>query len=144
MRLRPAVLIALAVVLVAASPAAASGSRICVPVEAQGAGQDNGDFTTDATITTRGILLGRTHAEFTPTATGFTGPIVFTTAVGTLTAQVNGSFDLATGAFQAQSTSVTGRGAFRRVTGDIRIAGLEDLGTGAFTETISGRLCARF
>jgi hypothetical protein len=144
MRLRAAVLLPLAVLLVAASPAAASGPRICVPVKAQGAGHDNGDLTTDARITTHGILLGTTHAEFQPTDTGFTGPIVFTTRIGTLTAVVDGSFLATPGAFAAQSNSVTGTGAFRGVTGDIHIEGLEDLSSFDFTETITGRLCARF
>lgn len=141
--LRTALLLSAAVALLAAAPAAASGPRVCVPVKAQGVGQDLGGGMTTARITTHGILLGTTNAAFTPTPTGFAGPIVFTTGIGTLTAQVAGTFDPTTGVFEARSRSVTGTGAFAGVTGRVRIAGLEDLGDGTFTETITGRLCAR-
>ena len=90
-----------------------------------------------------------THAMFTPTSTtmmnlAFDGPIVFTpkvSSVGTLTAQVTGDFDLVTGAFQASSTTITGTGLLRRVTGDVSIAGKENLTTGSFAEELTGTLC---
>jgi hypothetical protein len=140
------------IALVMAVPARASGTRsarICLPVLASGVGQDLGNFTTTATIRSHGVLLGTTNATFTPTGgdettVTFTGPIVFTTAIGTLTAQVDGSVNTATGAFASQSTSVDGTGAFRGVSGNLRLVGTENLQTGAFTETITGRLCARF
>ena len=47
------------------------------------------------------------------TTASFTGPIVFTTALGTLTAQVAGTFDVASGAFQATCRSLTGTGLLR-------------------------------
>ena len=68
---------------------------------------------------------------------------MFTSAPGTLTAQVAGTFDVASGAFQATSTSIAGTGLLRRVTGNVTLSGLEDLTTFAFTETITGRLCVR-
>jgi hypothetical protein len=146
------VTVTMLIALVTAAPAHAAGgnnARICLPVLATGVGQDNFDFTTDATIRSHGILLGTTHAEFTPTGgtpptVTFTGPIDFTTAIGTLTAQVAGSVNTATGAFASQSTSLSGTGAFRGVTGSLKLVGTENLQTGAFTETITGRLCAPF
>ena len=136
----------------AAAPANASGAtnrRVCLPVVASGVGQDLGNFMTTATISSHGLLLGTTNATFTPTGgdattVTFTGPIVFTTRIGSLTAQVDGSVNTATGAFASQSSAVTGTGAFSGVTGHLTLAGTENLETGAFTETITGRLCARF
>ena len=122
---------------------------LCVSVRAQGVGQDLGNGATEATITSHGVVVGTTHAMFTPTGmTGtslaFDGPIVFTpklSSVGTLTAQVTGAFDLSTGAFHASSTSITGTGLLRHITGDVSIAGNEDLTTGSFTEELTGTLC---
>jgi hypothetical protein len=121
---------------------------LCTPVRAHGAGQDLGNGATEATITSHGVVLGTTHAMFTPTGTSgtsetFDGPIVLTPTVsslGTLTAQVTGAFD-STGAFTATSTSVTGTGLLRHVTGHVSIAGNENLTTGAFTEVLTGTLC---
>jgi len=56
-------------------------------------------------------------------------------------AQVRGDFDLVTGAFQASSTTITGTGLLRHVTGDVSIAGTENLTTGSFTEELIGTLC---
>ena len=101
---------------------------------------------TTATISSHGIVLGHTHASFTMgpitgTSASFSGPIVFTSDLGSLTANVAGAFDVSTGAFHATSQSVTGTGLLRRVTGRVTIDGLENLSTGSFTETIAGRLC---
>jgi hypothetical protein len=132
----------------AAAPANAStrAPRICLPVVATGVGQDLGNFMTIATIKSHGVLLGTTKATFTPTGgdattVTFTGPIVFSTRIGTLTAQVDGSVNTQTGRFVSQSRTVSGTGAFNGVTGDLRLAGIENLQTGAFTETITGRIC---
>lgn len=141
------------IALVVAAPANASGTRgarICLPVMATGVGQDKlGTFTTTAEIRSHGVLLGTTNATFTPTVIGetfvtFTGPIVFTTPIGMLTAQVAGSVNTGTGAFASRSTSVAGTGAFSGVTGNLKFVGTENLATGEFTETITGHLCARF
>jgi hypothetical protein len=128
-----------------AAPAQGAG-LICVPIYAQGVGQDLGDGNTTARITTHGFLLGTTSASFvitevSGTTASFTGPIVFMTPIGTLTAQTVGTVDVVSGAFRSTSTSLTGTGAFRRVTGNVTLAGVQDLQTGRFTETITGRLC---
>ena len=137
---------------VAALPAASAQAApprahaICVPIRATGVGQDLGGGQTQATISSHGVVIGHTNASFTinqvvGTTASFTGPIVFTSAPGTLTAQVAGTFDVASGAFRATSTSIAGTGLLRGVTGSVTLAGLEDLSTFAFTETITGRLC---
>jgi hypothetical protein len=129
-----------------ASAATARARSICVPVHATGVGQDLGGGKTQATISVEGIVVGHTNASFTSspivgTSATFTGPIVFTSAAGTLTAEVAGSLNVATGDFQATSSSITGTGLVRKLTGRVTLAGHEDLTTDAFTETISGRLC---
>ena len=129
-----------------AQGAAPHTRALCVPVNATGVGQDLGGGKTQATISSHGLVVGRTTASFTinqvvGTTASFTGPIVFTSALGTLTAQVAGTFDVASGAFQATSTSITGTGLLRGVSGSVTLAGLEDLATFGFTETINGRLC---
>ena len=142
-----AVLAVVVALPVATAQAAAPRTRaLCVPVHATGVGQDLGGGKTQATISSHGLVVGRTNASFAinqvvGTTASFTGPIVFTSALGTLTAQVAGTFDVASGAFGATSTSITGTGLLRGVSGSVNLAGLEDLATFSFTETISGRLC---
>ena len=145
-----ALLIAVATLVATfAFAAPASAGTICLPVKASGIGQDQGNLVTTARITTHGILLGTTRAEFTitgavGTTVSFVGPIVFTTHIGTLTAQLTGTLDAATGVFGADSTIESGTGLLRGVTGNLRFDGVQNLVTGSFTETITGRLCARF
>jgi hypothetical protein len=146
-RLLP-VLLAVALVLPAsvAQAHAPHAHAFCVPVRATGAGQDLGGGRTQATISVLGVRVGTTQATFTiggmnGTVASFTGPIVFTSAPGTLTAQVAGTFDVVSGAFRATSTSIAGTGLLRGVTGNVTLAGLEDFATLGFTETITGRLC---
>ena len=126
--------LACAVALPAGVAQAAAGHHAhaaCALLRARGDGQDLGNGVTEATITTHGVVLGTTNAIFTPTGlTGtdlaFDGPIVFTpklAGLGTLTAQVTGASDLSTGAFQVTSTSLTGTGLLRHVTGHVSIAG---------------------
>jgi hypothetical protein len=137
------------VVALPAGSAQAAAPRmhaICVPIRATGVGQDLGAGQTQATISSHGLVVGRTNASFTinqvvGTTASFTGPIVFTSPAGTLTAQVAGTFDVASGAFRATSTSLAGTGLLRGVTGSVTLAGLEDFATLRFTETITGRLC---
>ncbi len=149
--LRRGSLLALLAVVAAlpAGTAQAATSRartICVPVRATGVGEDLGGGRTQATIFSHGLVVGHTSAAFSTdpvvgTTAAFTGPIVFTSALGTLTAQVAGTFDVASGAFRATSTSLTGTGLLRAVGGSVTLAGLEDFATLRFTETITGRLC---
>ena len=132
-----------------ASTAPASAGTICLPIVASGTGQDHGGGVTTADITTHGILLGTTRGTFTVTGVvgttaSFAGPIVFATRIGTLTAQVQGTLDLGTGAFRSESTSLTGTGLFKGVTGNVKLVGTENLATGAFIETITGRLRSGF
>ncbi len=146
-------LVCLAASLATAAPAAAHRGHPsppaharCVPVAASGVGQDLGGGQTTATISVAGVEVGTTAAAFTITGVdvniaSFTGPIVFTGLGGTLTAQVTGTLDVTTGVFGSTSTSVTGTGLLRRVTGDLTFTGTEDLATGAFTESIRGQLC---
>jgi hypothetical protein len=145
--------VCLAAAFVLASPASASAHRHhqrghvrCLAVDATGVGQDLGEGRTTATISVHGVEIGTTAAAFTitgmvGTVASFTGPITFTGLGGTLTAQVTGTLDVATGAFTSTSTSLAGTGTFRRVTGDLTFTGTEDLVTGAFTESITGQLC---
>ena len=121
---------------------AAAAGQVCLPVYATGVGHDNGDLTTDARIFSLGFMVGTSHAEFELTPTGFSGPIVFTTALGKLTAKVDGVVDFTTGKFEATSTSVSGAGLLRGVTGQLKITGTQDQ-RGDFTEMITGRLCLR-
>ncbi len=142
-----------ATVAFAPSAAAAAHQRHdghlrCLPVEATGVGQDLGGGQTTATISVHGFTIGTTAAAFTitgmdGTVASFTGPITFTGLGGTLTAQVAGTLDVTTGAFTSTSTSLAGTGTFRHVTGQLTFTGTEDLATGAFTESITGQLCAQ-
>lgn len=122
--------------------------QLCLPVHAigVGVGQDLGNGMTEATISSHGVVLGTTHATFTPTTVtppseSFTGPIVFSSHIGMLTAQVTGGVDLTAGTFTATSTSITGTGLLRAVSGQVMLNGSENLSTGAFMETITGKLC---
>jgi hypothetical protein len=127
--------------------ASASG-KVCLPVFATGVGQDLGGGQTRADISSLGFMVGTSTAQFVPTPDStpevlvFTGSIVFSTALGMLTAPVNGTFDLGTGRFEANSNaSVSGTGLLRGVTGTLNIHGTQ---TGIdFIERITGRLCLR-
>lgn len=130
---------------VAQAAARRSSHPACFAVQATGVGQDLGGGQTGATISSHGVILGHTHATFTPTGMAgstesFTGSIVFRSRAGTLTAQVAGTFHT-TGHFRATSSSVTGTGLLRRVTGKLTLSGIESLTTGSFSETITGVLC---
>jgi hypothetical protein len=119
---------------------------VCVPILATGVGQDLGGGVTEATISVAGIAVGQTKASFTTmgvsgTVASFAGPIVFTSRAGTLTAQSTGSLDTTTGDFRTTSTNLTGTGLLWGITGDVTLAGMENLTTGRFTETITGSLC---
>jgi hypothetical protein len=154
-KLREALLLLVGATALAVLPAPAEASSaapphappaICVPVRATGTGQDQGGGHTVATISRGRLVLGTTTGDFTVTGiesgvVSFTGPIIFTSSLGTLTAPVTGTLDATTGAFTSSSTALTGTGAFSGVTGTVQIAGTEDLTTGAFTEVLRARLC---
>lgn len=152
----PAIAIMLLALPSSAAPATRSAPTICLPVQLTATGQDQGPqadglVRTTSTVFFAGHPVATTIATFTPTLppTGtklsFAGPIVFAfgSESSTLTANVQGSVDLATGVFQATSTSVFGSGLLSGVSGSLVIVGTQDLATGAFTETIRGSLCTR-
>lgn len=127
-----------------ARPAFAGES--CREIDADGVGQNNGDFTTDAVITGESLLRGTTHTVFSPTGfdgtrVSFTGLVTFTTKKGTLDVVLLGSVDVTTGAFKAVGTDMEGTGKLAGADGTITLEGVEDLATGRFTETVTGELC---
>ena len=126
--------------------AAAKPSLVCLPVAADGFGQDLGGGRTTATISVAGVAVGTTEASFTisgveGTVASFTGDIIFRNAFGSLVAPVSGTLDTATGQFVSSSTTVTGTRAYRQVTGSLTFTGTENLATGSFSEVVTGTLC---
>jgi hypothetical protein len=141
------VLVATLLVVVAAAPATARGAVSCHNVNAKGVGQDHGGGQTTAQIIGGGLLQGTTQASLTitglsGTVASFEGTIVFTLNNATLTAQVSGTLDVATGEFNATTSSVSGTGKLAGATGSLSFNGVEDLLTGSFTENITGEVCA--
>lgn len=136
----------LTLVGVAQAGDAAHGSK-CKRVRAVGVGQDLGGGNTTATITHGGVLNGTTAAHFditggAPPVLTFSGTIVFTTKHGTLTASLSGgTLDVSTGAFSATGPIIGATGKLAGATGTLTFKGVENLTTGAFTETITGTLC---
>ena len=163
---RMLVMVAAVVALVAAaSPATANtpstststaGPTICLPVRLTGTGDGlpddgSGSIRTEARIFFASVPVATTEATFTPElppaggVLSFTGPIVFTPRAGTstFTAQVQGTVDLDSGKFRAQSTSITGTGVLAGISGSLTFAGTQDLASGKFAESIRGSLCSR-
>jgi hypothetical protein len=137
----------LLVVASAAAPAAAQGGASCHNINAKGLGQDHGGGQTTAQIIGGGLLHGTTQASFvitgfSGTVASFEGSIVFTVNKGTLTANVAGTLDVATGEFQATTSSISGTGKLAGATGSLSFSGDEDLSTGTFTEDVTGEICA--
>jgi hypothetical protein len=131
---------------VATVAAVAKPSPVCLPISADGVGQDLGGGRTTATISVAGVVIGTTEASFTVTGiegsvASFTGDITFRNPYGTLVAPVSGTLDTATGHFVSFSTTVSGTRAYRQVTGSLTFTGTENLATGAFTEVVTGTLC---
>jgi len=117
----------------------------CGAVHAVGIGQDLGGGNTTATISHGGRLNGTTAGHFEisglPPVFTIVGTVVFTTHGGTLTANVSGTFNVATGEFVASGPVSGGSGNLADTTGTLTFAGVENLATGVFTETITGTLC---
>ena len=118
----------------------------CHRVKAVGIGLDIGNGTTTATISHAGFLNGTTAAAFgitggAPPVFTFAGTVVFTAKHGTLTVDIAGTLNLATGAFEASGPVRSGAGKFAGATGTLTFSGIEDFLTGVFTETIIGRIC---
>jgi hypothetical protein len=130
-----------------AAPGAARAEVSCHNVNAKGVGQDLGGGQTTAQIIGGGLLHGTTQAAFvitglSGTVASFEGTIVFTVNNATLTANVSGTLDLATGEFQATTSSISGTGKLAGATGSLSFNGVEDLSTGDFTEDVTGEICA--
>ena len=128
------------------APAIALGRTSCHAVDASGVGQDLGGGRTVAQISDGGLLQGTTAASFqitglSGTVASFAGTITFTTNRATLTAAVSGTLDLATGAFSATTSSLSGTGKLAGASGSLVFSGVENLATGAFTEVVSGSIC---
>lgn len=145
--IRKSLLVLPVVLAAAAAPATASGAVSCHTINAKGVGQDLGGGRTTADIIGGGLLQGTTAATltitgFSGTVATFEGTIVFTVNNGTLTAGLSGTFDVATGAFSATTTSISGTGKLAGATGALSFSGVENLADGSFTEDISGEICA--
>ena len=117
----------------------------CRNIHATGVGQDRGGGNTTATISHGGPLNGTTSGHFViggaPPVFAISGTVVFTTKHGTLVATVVGTFDVTTGAFTASGPLSGGTGNLAGTTGNLTFTGVENLSTGAFTETITGTIC---
>ena len=147
-RLRMLVLLAAAVVTAggAQTTSAAVPHDSCLSVNARSIGQNLGHGQTTATITHAGILNGTTTGQLqitggTPPLLTVVGTGVLTTHHGTLTVNLAGTFNTATGAFQATGQIVHGTGMLAGATGVLTFVGLEDLTSGRFTQTITGTVC---
>jgi hypothetical protein len=118
----------------------------CLNVDARAIGQNLGHGRTTSTIFHAGILNGTTIGQLeitggTPPVLTVVGTGVLTTNHGTLTLSLAGTFNQATGAFEATGHVVTGTGIFAHATGTLVFVGVEDLTTGSFTNAISGTVC---
>jgi hypothetical protein len=149
MRKALAFLVALAAVVAAAGPLESGlGAVSCHRIEAAGVGQDLGGGSTIAQIADGGLLQGTTAASFAPVdfsnfppILGIAGTVTFTTNKGTLTVAVAGTMDVSTGAFEASGDVTDATGKLTGATGSLSFVGVEDLATGAFTETVTGSIC---
>jgi hypothetical protein len=135
-----------AIVLLAGPVQATTGGQSCHKINAKGIGQDLGGGSTTAQIMGGGFLHGTTAGTFAivggaPPAFAIAGTVVFTTNAGTLTVGVSGTFDVSTGAFSATGPVTSSTGKLEGATGSLTLEGVQDLGTGAFTETVTGSIC---
>jgi hypothetical protein len=147
-RLRMLVLVSAAVVTAggAQTTSAAVHHDVCLSVNARAIGQNLGHGRTQATITHAGILNGTTTGQLevtggTPPVLTVVGTGVLTTHHGTLTVSVVGTFNGATGVFEATGQVIHGTGVFAGATGTLTFLGVEDLTSGRFTQTITGTVC---
>jgi hypothetical protein len=135
--------------LVVLSPVQVAAAGVsCHTINATGAGQDLGGGNTTAQISEGGLLQGTTAASFSivdvsgfPPILGIAGAVTFTTNKGTLTAGVAGTLNVLTGDFAAAGPVTGATGKLAGATGSLSFAGNENLGTGSFTETITGNIC---
>jgi hypothetical protein len=118
-----------------------------VSAVATGQGQFNADGSIDttATATKDPLLKGTLAGHFQPTGgsssdLSFAGDITLSTKKGTLTVDVTGAVSTATGDFQTSGPVTAGTGKFTGATGHLVFTGNQGR-TGAFTETIDGKIC---
>ena len=142
-------------VLLAATVVTAAGAQLataavqhdsCLSVDARAIGQNLGHGRTTSTIFHAGILNGTTTGQLevtggTPPVLTLVGTGVLTTNHGTLTVSTVGTFNGATGAFEATGQVVHGTGVFAGATGALTFVGVEDLTSGSFTQTVTGTVC---
>ena len=153
---RAAVLALLLPLLTLVQAGRATAAVSCHQINAKGAGQgapaQPGDppglIRTVAQIRGGGLVQGTTEAAFqvtgsTPTGIAFGGDLTFTTNRATLTVDLDGSLDLATGEFDASGEVGGATGKLEGATGTLTLAGVQDLldPAGSFTETVSGEIC---
>lgn len=141
-----ALLLLTVAVVAVARPDEVQGGVSCHNVNAKGVGQDLGGGRTRASIIGGGLLHGTTEAVFiitglSGTQASFEGTIVFTVNKATLTAGLIGTFDVASGAFSATTSSIAGTGKLAGATGSLVLEGLQNLSDGSFTETVTGQIC---
>jgi hypothetical protein len=139
-------LLVAALSLAVVAPTAVDAAVSCHRIDASGVGQDQGGGNTVAQISNGGLLQGTTAAAFTITGlsgtlASFVGTITFTPNRATLAAEVAGTLDLATGVFNASTSSLSGTGKLEGATGGLVFAGVENLLTGTFTEVVAGQVC---
>jgi hypothetical protein len=67
--------------------------------------------------------------------------VEFSTNRATLTVSVEGTFDVASGAFSASGPVTASTGKLAGATGFLSLAGVEDLTTGSFVEDVVGEIC---
>jgi hypothetical protein len=127
-----------------AAPAQAGVS--CHKINAKGVGQDLGGGNTEAHIIGGGLLHGTTRAHFditggAPPVFEIDGTLVVTTNQATLTVQLGGTFNVATGAFVSTGSVTGSTGKLAGATGTLTLDGVEDLASGKFAEDVTGTIC---
>jgi len=135
-----------------ASPARADVS--CHVINAQGAGQDDGQLHTTGDVIGGGLLQGTIAGNITPTGGSFpvftfSENVKFTTQHGELTVLVTGTIDisaLTSGRFSASGPVTAATGKLAGATGVISFSGVVKFSAGPFSagvfaEDINGVVC---
>ena len=143
-------LASLAAVVLAIAPATAAAETVdhgsCLTVNATAIGQNLGHGRTTSTVVHAGILNGTTEGQLQitgghPPVVTVVGVGVLTAKHGTLTLEVTGTLNQATGAFEFTGQVVSGTGVFAHATGMLTFSGVQDLTSGAFVNDITGTVC---
>jgi hypothetical protein len=143
-------LASLAAVVLAIAPATAAAESVdhgsCLNVDATAIGQNLGHGRTTSTVVHAGILNGTTQGQLEitgghPPVVTVAGVGVLTAKHGTLTLDVAGTLNQATGAFEFTGQVVDGTGVFAHATGTLTFSGVQDLTSGTFVNNITGTVC---